>query len=71
MAHRLDSLLLRGIFGVALGIAAIAGATSEALAPEREWRFEQGRLVWSERAPSTATCAADTAKPGEDARRRG
>jgi hypothetical protein len=71
MAHRLDSLLLRGIFGVALGIAAIAGAASEALAPEREWRFEQGRLVWSERGPSSATCAADTAAPDRDTRRRG
>lgn len=70
MAHRLDSLLLRGIFGVALGIAAIAGATSQALAPERQWRLENGRVVWDV-APSTAAqCTADATATGDDARRR-
>lgn len=31
MSHRFDSLLLRGVFGVALGVAAIAGAVGQAV----------------------------------------
>lgn len=57
MSHRFDSLLLRGLFGTALGLAAIAGAVTQVLDSPGTWRMSEGRLVFEARSEGGARCA--------------
>jgi hypothetical protein len=60
MSHRLDSLLLRGVFGATLSLAVLVGAASQAVGFQGEWRFENGRLVLETVAESQALCQVET-----------
>jgi hypothetical protein len=64
MQRNLNSLLLRGLLGLALSLVAVAAAATQAFRFSGEVRLEAGRLVLLE-APAEAACpfAAGMAAP--------
>lgn len=57
MQRNLNSLLLRGLLGLALSLVAVAAAATQAIRFSGEVRFDQGRLVLVEALPGGASCA--------------
>jgi hypothetical protein len=56
MHRSLTPLLLRGLLGTALSVAAVAAAATQAARFEGEVRLDQGRLVLLQLPPSDAQC---------------
>ena len=61
MQRNLNSLLLRGLLGLALSLVAVAAAATQAIRYTGEVRFDGGRLVLVDDAPAGATCALEAA----------
>lgn len=68
MQRNLDSLLLRGLLGLALSLVAVAAAATQAIRFSGEVRFEAGRLVLIDAAPAVTSCllAAALDAPSSD-----
>jgi hypothetical protein len=64
MQRNLNSLLLRGLLGLALSLVAVAAAATQAIRFSGEVRLDAGRLVLVE-TPTEASCAltAEAAAP--------
>lgn len=60
MQRSLTPLLVRGLLGTALSVAAVAAAATQAVAFEGVVGYEGGRLVLID-APAIAQCDADRA----------
>jgi hypothetical protein len=59
MSHRLDSLLKRSPFGVALALLAVLAAATQAFGSDASWRFENGRLVRASGTEAGAVCRSE------------
>lgn len=68
MSHRFDSLLLRGVFGLVLGLAVLAGAATQAIGFHGDIVLRDGRL---ELVPAPMIQCAQAHADADDAHRRG
>lgn len=63
MQRSLRPMLLRGSFGVALSLAVVASAATQAARFEGDWRLEEGRLVLIDSADALTQCLTPAAAP--------